>query len=111
MLIEQIDTKAAAFDRLQELLGDDKVGINISSIQWHGQAGMYIKCFHIMLLNAVSLTFAQVAVLLIYSGARRIQKDVTDIYKMPVDGGSSGHRRADQVCTTTKALTTFKVTV
>jgi hypothetical protein len=64
-----------------------------------------------MLLNAVSLTFAQVAVLLTHSGARRIQKDVTHVHKMSGYGSSCGHRRADQVCTTTKALTTFKIPV
>lgn len=44
--IEQVRTEAGALDRLEKLLGDDLVGIDVGAIQWRNQAGVLGKGFH-----------------------------------------------------------------
>src|SRR5690606_20784518 len=46
-LVEQVLAKAGALDRLQELLRDDVVGIDVGAIQGHDQAVFGCEFFHI----------------------------------------------------------------
>ncbi|MNE39609.1 hypothetical protein D3C80_1335710 [compost metagenome] len=45
-LIEQVGAKAGALDRLEELLGNDLVGVDVGAIQRRNQAGVLGKGFH-----------------------------------------------------------------
>src|SRR5690606_30852503 len=45
-LIKQVRAKTRALDRLQELLGDDLVGVDVGAIQRSNQAGVLGKSFH-----------------------------------------------------------------
>src|SRR3990167_5339743 len=46
-LVEQIGAEAAALDRLQELLGNDLVGVDIGAIERRDQAGVLSKSSHV----------------------------------------------------------------
>ncbi|MCY1443099.1 hypothetical protein D9M71_594980 [compost metagenome] len=45
-LIEQVGAKARALDRLQKLLGNDLVGVDVGTVQWRDKAGVLGKGFH-----------------------------------------------------------------
>src|SRR5690606_34980607 len=45
-LIEQVGTEASALDRLEELLGNDLIGIHVGPIQRRYQPGMCSKGLH-----------------------------------------------------------------
>ena len=49
-LVEEVGAEAAAFDRLQELLGDDLVGVDVGAIQRRDQAGVGGEGFHRLFL-------------------------------------------------------------
>src|SRR5690606_20104420 len=52
--IEQVRAEARALDRLQELLGNDLIGIDVGTIQRSDKAGVLSKSFHAGLLSAES---------------------------------------------------------
>src|SRR5690554_432796 len=46
-LVEQVGTEAGALDRLEKLLGNDLVGVDIGTVQRADQAGVLGKGFHV----------------------------------------------------------------
>jgi len=46
--VEQVRTEARAFDRLQELLWNDRVGIDVRAVERRDDPGMNAKRFHPM---------------------------------------------------------------
>ena len=54
-LIKQVLAKAGALDRLQELLGDDLIGVDVGTIKRSHQATVLGKSFHLLVLRPGSI--------------------------------------------------------
>ena len=48
-VVEQKFSETSLLDALQELLGDDLVGVNVGTIEWSYSAGMFAEWLHVRL--------------------------------------------------------------
>src|SRR5690606_315661 len=86
--VEQVGAKTRALDGLQELLGNDEVGINIGAVQRRRQAFVRGECLHDGILS-----------------------ELTNVDEMAGDGSGGSHGGAHQMRTPALALTAFEVPV
>src|SRR5690606_41748216 len=100
-LVEQVGTKTGTLDRLQELLGNDGVGIDIRAVQRRYQAIEYGKFFHIKLSLCRSCC----------AGNEVVLSEFAHVDEMAFDAGSGSHRRAHQMRTSACTLTSLEITV
>jgi hypothetical protein len=54
-IVEEKLSKARALDALQELLGDDLIGIDVGAIEWSDETSVFVKSLHMLSLLCVSL--------------------------------------------------------
>src|SRR5579863_9203001 len=79
---EQPLGEAAAHDGLEELLGDDLIGIDVGTVEGGDQAGEILEWFDHWESPKVG---------------RSVGGPIADVDEVAGDGGGCGHDRADQV--------------
>ena len=89
-VVEEEVAVAGALDALEELLGDDLVGVDVGAVERDGVAGEDVDGMHYF----VSL-----------------ELPVADVGEVAGDGGSGGHLWGDEVGAASSALAAFEVAV
>src|SRR6185437_2837663 len=94
-VVKQKFTIARALNALQELLGDDLVGVNVHRVQRRGQRGNCAKRLHsaAKLLNLA------------------VKLPVANVGKVPLNGGGGCHRRTYQMGAPSASLAAFKIAI